>query len=248
MSTIAIIPARGGSKGLPGKNIKLLAGKPMIAWTIEQAKASKYLDEVIVSTDDEEIARVAKEYGACVPFLRPAELARDDSLAIDAVIHLLKEKDKAEGRMPDLAVVLQATTPLMITADIDGAIEMLASQSNADAVVSITEVPGSPYWFKVLTDEGFIKPYSPNVEICRLRQDDPAVYRPNGAIYVGKTKVWIESRSFYPENTLGYVMPQTRSIDIDTARDFELVELMFSNAAKRTSVSDQLRSTSYEIS
>ncbi len=230
MRIMAIIPARSGSKGLPGKNIKLLGRKPLIAWSIEQAKTSKYIDEVIISTDGEEISRIAKELGGNVPFLRPATLAQDNTPMIDVVAHVLNETEKPKGYLPDFVVLLQPTSPLRTLADVDAAIEMLVTNKTANAVVSVTEVSESPYWMKTLTSEGFVEDFLRNKKIYNRRQDVPTVYRLNGAIYVCKTPILLKSRNFGPGNTLGYIMPEERSVDIDSIIDFKLAELMISES------------------
>jgi CMP-N-acetylneuraminic acid synthetase len=226
MRIMAIIPARSGSKRLPGKNIKLLGRKPLIAWSIEQAKTSKYIDEVIISTDSEEISRIAKELGGNVPFLRPVTLAQDNTPMIDVVAHVLSETEKSKGYLPDFVVLLQPTSPLRTLADVDAAIEMLVTNKTANAVVSITEVSESPYWMKSLTSEDFVEDFLENKEKYDKRQDVPIVYRLNGAIYFCKVSILLETRNFCPENTLGYVMPEERSVDIDSIIDFKLAELM----------------------
>lgn len=228
MRIMAIIPARSGSKGLPGKNIKLLGRKPLIAWSIEQAKTSKYIDEVIISTDGEEISRIAKEFGGNVPFLRPATLAQDNTPMIDVVAHVLSEREKSKGYLPDFVVLLQPTSPLRTLSDVDAAIEMLVTNKTANAVVSVTEVSESPYWMKTLTSEGFVEDFLRNKKIYNRRQDVPTVYRLNGAIYVCETPILLKSRNFCPGNTLGYIMPEERSVDIDNIIDFKLAELMIS--------------------
>lgn len=226
MKIMAIIPARSGSKGLPGKNIKLLGNKPLIGWSTERARASKYIDEVIVSTDDEEIARIAREFGGSVPSLRPVALAQDDTPMIDVVAHVLSETEKSKGYLPDFVVLLQPTSPLRTLADVDAAIEMLITNKTANAVVSVTVASESPYWMKTLTSEGFVEEFLRNKKIYNQRQDVPTVYRLNGAIYVCKTRILLKSRSFCPGNTLGYIMPEERSVDIDSIIDFKLAELM----------------------
>jgi len=223
---MSVIPARVGSKGLPGKNIRPFGGKPLITWSIEQAKSSKYIDEVIVSTDDQEIARIGKDFGGEVPFLRPLALAGDDVPTIDVVIHLLQETEKAKGNLPELVVLLQPTSPLRIVADIDNCIEKLVSEKRANAIVSITEVKEHPCWMKTLTKEGFISNFSGDGSKYHRRQDAPSVYKPNGAIYVCRTAALLGNRSFYPDNSLGYVMPAERSVDIDDIVDFELAQLL----------------------
>ena len=216
---LAIIPARGGSKGIHRKNIRDLCGKPLIAWTIEEAKKSKYIDTCIVSTEDEEIKKIAENYGGTVPFLRPAELARDDTPGVEPVLHAI---DQLPGY--DYIVLLQPTSPLRIVEDIDGAVEFcLKQQSNS--CVSVTEPDHSPYWMYTLEEKGAMTPIlkiSPDKSY--RRQLLPKVYMLNGAVYVAECNSIKKNRSFITVDTLGYIMPKERSLDIDTMLDFKLVE------------------------
>lgn len=225
-SFLGIIPARGGSKGVPRKNIRPLAGKPLIAWTIEQAKASRYLDRTIVSTEDEEIASVAKAYGGDVPFLRPEELARDDSPSIDFVLHAMEQFP-----VYDAIVLLQCTSPLRATEDVDGCIEMFCSQG-VESCVTVTEAEHSPYWMYTLGDDGAMKPL---IEIDRResyqRQKLPAVYQLNGAVYVCSYDFLKREKVFVSKDTCAYVMPRKRSYDIDTMMDFTFVDLLLREQA-----------------
>ena len=218
---IALIPARGGSKGIPRKNIRELCGKPLIAWSIEAAQKSKYIDRIIISTEDQEIADVARSYGAEVPFLRPVELAQDDSLGITPVIHALEQFPEVEQ-----VLLLQPTSPLRTTADIDGIVKM-CQEAQAPAAVSICEPSKHPNWMFSCGKDGTLSPFTDN-PISTLRQDLPKVYTLNGALYLAKTD-WIQqNRSFLSPQTLGYVMPPERSADIDTLLDWEWVELLMS--------------------
>jgi CMP-N-acetylneuraminic acid synthetase len=175
---LALIPARGGSKGLPGKNIKPLLGKPLIAWTIEQAMASKYVDKVIVSTDDEEIAEVAKNYGAEVPFLRPKELAKDDSPTIDAILHALNFFSK-KGEDFNLLALLEPTSPLRDTEDIDRCIRVLLDNEQAESIVSVCQLEGThPEFNVIINDKGYIRKAldnTTNFNVIR-RQDLKNIY------------------------------------------------------------------------
>ncbi|MFA5292239.1 MAG: acylneuraminate cytidylyltransferase family protein [Phycisphaerae bacterium] len=227
MKVISIITARGGSKGLPGKNIKSFGGKPLIGWTVEQAKGSSYIDDIVVSTDAREIAAVAEKFGGRVPFLRPESLAQDDTPSIDVVINLLKQLEQTEKNLPDFVVLLQPTSPLRTSADIDAAFEMLLANKSANAVVSVAEVSENPYSMKMLTNQGFINNFITHGKEYHRRQDEPAVYKLNGAIYICRTDVLLQSKIFLPEKTLGYIMPKDRSIDIDDIVDFKLAELIF---------------------
>ncbi|RNB85225.1 cytidylyltransferase domain-containing protein [Brevibacillus panacihumi] len=217
-SVLAIIPARGGSKGVPRKNIRELAGKPLIAWTIEEAKKSKYIDRLVVSTEDEEIAGVARQCGGEVPFMRPSSLSRDDTPGIDPVLHAVSVLSGF-----DYVVLLQPTSPLRTSEDIDECLEHCLRQ-NANACVSVTLTDKSPYWMYELTVESGLKPVVVSDKPVPRRQDAPNVYVLNGAVYVAKTNWLQQTRSFLDKETVGYVMPKERSIDVDTELDFCILE------------------------
>ncbi len=227
---LGLITARGGSKELPQKNIKPLLDKPLIAWTIEQALMSKYLDRVIVSTDDGKIAEISKKYGAEVPFLRPEELATDESKSIDVVLHTIDWMD-TNDKPYDLLMLLQPTSPLRTSKDIDKAIELLFSK-NARAVVSVCEVEHHPYWTNILPDNGcmenFIKPEIMN----KNRQELPIFYRLNGAIYLSYCDYLKHQGSFFGKETFAYIMSKERSIDIDNEIDFKLAEILIAKNQK----------------
>lgn len=229
---LAIIPARVGSKGLPGKNVRPLHGRPLISWTIDAAKASKYINRIIVSTDDQKAADICGNCGVEIPFLRPKELAQDDTPIIDVIIHILENLNNTENYVPDIVVLLQPTSPLRTSADIDKALELLLGNKNAEAVVSISEVSETPYWMRVLDKDGFIKYFMEHDYKDFRRQDLPPVYVVNGAIYICRKTALIKNRSFSPNNTLGYLMPKSRSVDIDDITDFELAESIMSKQVK----------------
>lgn len=219
---IAIIPARGGSKGLPGKNVRPLNGKPLIAYAIEEALKAKHIDRVIISTDDEEIARVAVEYGAELPFMRPAELASDTAMAIDNYIYTIGRLEKEVGKTIDAFVVLQPTSPLRIAEDIDGAIELF-EQKKADSVISYCQEAHPVTWHKYLDEEGhFVDIFDANI---KNRQENRVSYYPNGAVYVFRTAM-IRDRKYYTGKSYAYVMPRARSVDIDFIEDFEYAEFL----------------------
>lgn len=219
---IAIIPARGGSKGLPGKNVRLLNGKPLIAYAIEEAMKAKHIDRVIISTDDEEIAKVAVQYGAELPFMRPAELASDTAMAIDNYIYTIERLENEGGKAIDSFVVLQPTSPLRIAEDIDGAIKIF-EQKKADSVISYCQEAHPVTWHKYLDDQGrFVDIFDANI---KNRQDNRVSYYPNGAVYVFRTSM-IRGRKYYTDKSYAYVMPRTRSVDIDFIEDFEYAEFL----------------------
>lgn len=221
---IAIIPARGGSKGLPGKNIKLLNGKPLIAYTIECALKSEKISHVVVSTDSHEIAEIAMKYGAEVPFLRPDYLATDEAKAIDNYIYTIHRLTEVYNEDIDSFIVLQPTSPLRLPEDIDRAISMF-QEKQADSVISYTQEAHPIFWHKYMDEEGrLINIFD---DTLANRQDLHKSYYPNGAIYVFKRSI-IESGVYYTENTFAYIMPRNRSIDIDYIEDFQYTEFILS--------------------
>ncbi len=215
---LAIIPARGGSKRLPRKNLLDLAGQPLVAWSIEAGLNSKYIDNVVVSSDDVEILAISKRYNA-ETIVRPAELASDTATTFDAIQHTIDNVKRY-----DYIVLLQATTPLRDEKQIDEAIELLESK-NADAIVSVCEMDHSPLWSNTLNEnlsmQGFLKE-----EILHKRSQDLEKYfRLNGAIYICKTEKFLEEKSFFlKENIYAYKMSRESSIDIDEEIDFRMAE------------------------
>lgn len=224
MNILYIIPARGGSKGLPGKNIKLLAGKPMIAYSIEAALKSKYPGTVFVSTDDASIADIAKEHGAQVPVLRPAELATDTASTTDVIIHAL-DHYKQEQVVFDLIVVLQPTSPLRTSKDIDAAIELMI-QKKAAAIVSVCENEHHPLWSNALPENGSMSEFIREEVKGKNRQQLPVYYRLNGAVYVSTVDEFLKNKGFVHSGTYAYIMPTDRSVDVDHLIDFKLAELL----------------------
>lgn len=216
---LALIPARGGSKGIPGKNTKELMGKPLIAYTIEAARGCSCLDDVLVSTDSEEIAEIAREFGAWVPFLRPEELAADTSKTMDAVLYTLRRLAR-EGREYEYVVLLQPTSPLRTSGDIEGAFK-LALKTGED-VVAVSEVTDSPILMRTRDDKGNLTALLSGGSTVR-RQDMPKYYRVNGSIYVNQVDSLTEESSLN-DNPVGYVMPRERSVDIDEPVDFAVAE------------------------
>lgn len=221
---IAIIPARGGSKGLPGKNIKMLRGKPLIAYTIEVALKSKYITRVILSTDDEEIAKVGLSYGAEVPFLRPDFLATDTALAIDVYKYMLDRLEKAENLKIEEFIVLQPTSPLREFSDINTAIKLF-KEKNADSVISYCEEHHPIRWHKYLTNDNRIVPIFSNEQVQNRQAERPSYY-PNGAIYVFKKRIIVEEKTYYTDASYAIIMSRKNSVDIDTLEDFEYAEFL----------------------
>lgn len=219
---LGIIAARGGSKGLPGKNIRPLGGKPLIAWSVDAAHDSALLDRTIVSTDDPDIAAAARDCGADVPFLRPPSLATDDASIIDAVLHAV---DSA-GPGFDIVVLLQATSPLRLGQDIDTCLTMMDSH-RAKAVCSVTVPAKSPYWMFRIDSAGRVHPLLPSPDLGSQRQQLEPSFVANGAVFAADI-AWLrqERRFWMPGETVAYVMPPERSVDIDTMLDFQMAEIL----------------------
>jgi len=216
---IAIIPARGGSKGIPHKNIINLCGKPLISYSIDASLKSKYIDYVMVSTDDEKIADVARKYGAQVPFMRPEELAADTSKTIDAILHVLDELKK-RGDIYDTMILLQPTQPLRTSLDIDEAIEAYFD-NGCKPLVSVSEVDDHPLLIRSIQD-GILSNLLNVSSTCR-RQDMPQYYRVNGCIYINEVNEIDENTSFN-DNRIPFVMQKGHSVDIDALSDLALAE------------------------
>ena len=220
---LAVITARGGSKGVPGKNIKLLAGKPLIAWTIEAAHKSKLIDRTVLSSEDEAIIETAQDWGCEVPFVRPLELAADDSSSISVVLHALNQ---VEGF--DYIVLLQPTSPLRRPTDIDAAIRMCI-QSGVPSLVSVTESDKHPLWmFDVNPETGVMKRLIAGEMVTR-RQDLLPAYVINGAIYIADCEWLKKNQTFTAPETIAYKMPKESSLDIDTELDFKLCNYLLTN-------------------
>ncbi len=232
-SSLAIIPARGGSKGIPGKNIKDLAGKPLIAWTIEAARQSKFLDRVIVSTDDKEIAKVAEQFGAEVPFLRPSEISGDLATDVEFIIHALDFLREKENYRPEIVLRLPPTSPLRASSHIDAGIKTLVDTDGADAARPIVEAPKHPYKFWQI-DEGsaFLKPFldesfTGHKEPHNLpRQLFPKVYMHTGAMDVIWSRTIEEQKSTSGKNLAFFHMDYESSCNIDHPMDFAVAEAL----------------------
>tara|TARA_B100000315_G_C14432703_1_gene520910 strand:+ start:188 stop:871 length:684 start_codon:yes stop_codon:yes gene_type:complete len=221
---VAIIPARGGSKGVPKKNIRPLAGKPLIYWTIEAAQKSKYIDNIILSTDDEEIVKICKPTGIDIPFIRPAELAKDDSLAIDNYIYTVDRLNNEFNHNYKEFVILLPTVPLRNSNDIDSAIKLFV-EKDADSVIAATPLHCPAEWLFSLNDEKIIlKDKIIDVRKTMNRQESSFSYAPNGAIYIFNFDFLRNKYSYYSEKSYAYIMPAERSVDIDTEYDFEMAE------------------------
>jgi len=231
MNILSLITARGGSKSVPGKNIKHLAGKPLIAWTIEVALQCKELSRIIVSTDDEKIAEVARQWGAEVPFIRPVELSQDDSSHISVVLQAIHWLEEKEGYCPDYIMLLQPTSPFRTVEDIQQTIQ-LAKNHDAVAVMSVCEATKHPYKTYKVNENGTLEYFIPSNVGYKYRQALPKVYEENGAIYLNKRLSLLHDQTFLPPGTIAYVMPQERSLDVDTPWDFYVADLVLRNQWK----------------
>lgn len=220
MSLLAIIPARGGSKGIPRKNIKPLRGRPLIEWSILAARGASCIDRIVVSTDDDEIASVAHNSGAEVPFMRPAELAADGSPGIDPVLHVISVLPEY-----DWILLLQPTSPLRNSEDIDGIWQFCQERSSPSAV-SVCEVGKHPYWTYQCDTFQRLDPLIKDGPHAAQRQDLPPAYSLNGALYLARSDWLLERRNFVGPETLGYIMPLERSVDLDTPHDWRWAEFL----------------------
>lgn len=219
-AVLAVIAARGGSKGLPGKNVREVGGKPMIAWTIEAALQAACLDRAILSSDDEGIIEVARRYGCDVPYVRPAELAQDDTSGMVPVLHAIRTLPEAY----DYIMLLQPTSPLRTAADIEACVA-LCFETQAQACVSVTPVKHHPWWTFELSGHRLV-PLIEAPEKSTRRQELPKAYGLNGAIYMARTP-WLEAhQTFVSSETVGYVMPAERSVDVDTEFDLAIASML----------------------
>jgi len=221
---IAIIPARSGSKGLPNKNIRILNGLPLIVHSILQAQKAGIFDEIFLSTDSQDYANIAIQNGANVPFLRSDELASDSASTWDCVKEALEQYSKL-GKEYDIFVVLQPTSPLRTAIDIINALKKMVL-TNADSVVSVCESNHSPLLCNILPEDGSMKGFVRPETVGKTRQELPAFYRINGAIYAVRTSYFLKTQAIYEGNSFAYIMPRERSVDIDTLFDFSFAEYL----------------------
>lgn len=223
--TLAVIPARGGSKRIPRKNLCTVAGQPLIAHTIQQAQSAQEVDRAIVSTDDVEIANTAEEYGGDVPFIRPTELATNSAPMAGTISHALDWASQ-EGVQYDRICALQVTSPLRTPRDIDEALRSL-TESSSDSCVSISTYVTPPHWAVVPDEDERLHEFFDFgllwTEHPSRSQNIPVLYHPNGAIFAATTEAWKAHESFYTPKTIGYQMPPQRSFDIDEPWELELV-------------------------
>lgn len=222
---LAVIPARSGSKGLPDKNVKKLLDKPLLAWSVEQAKTCDRIDRIVLSTDSEEYAETGEEYGADVPFIRPDELALDDT-PIGAVIAHLIEELEGRGEVYDQILMLEPTSPLRRPSDIDDALDSFYSaEVDATSLVSVREIEeeGHPYFVKELKD-GALSPFIETEEEYYQRQQLPTLYQPEGTLYLSDTQTFKAAQSFYQDRTMPHVVQPWQKYEIDDLHDFICVE------------------------
>jgi CMP-N,N'-diacetyllegionaminic acid synthase len=222
---LAIIPARGGSKGLPGKNIRLLHDKPLIQYSIEAALNSSCVDEVVVTTDSAEIAHVSGQAGAAVPFIRPAELATDEAKSIDVFKHTVEFYEQTLDQFFDVIMLLQPTSPLRNAMDIEEAYTIFSS-NQADSLQSVALSEVQPYLLREM-DNGRLMPYLEGEREHLRRQDLKELYVLNGAIYIVKRDLLMNHSTLVGRNNCGYIMPKERSVDIDDEFDLKMAEFLW---------------------
>ena len=228
MSVLAVIPARGGSKGIPRKNLRNLCGKPLIGWTIEAALSSELIDRVVVSTDDTEIADYSLKCGADIPFLRPPSLATDEASSIDVVLHALDEVSDYENLL-----LLQPTSPLRGGGDIDSMVQQFLREQRSSCV-SVCYAREHPYWMYAVSKSGALQQLIPDADVSKGRQQFPTCYVLNGAMYLSSIEKLRKERSFIHRETGIYLMTPECSIDIDDLFDWSLAEMLLTKQLSRT--------------
>ena len=228
---LGLIPARGGSKGLPRKNLIKLCGKPLLGWPIGTAKKSKYVDKIVVSTDDSEIAEKAIILGAEIPFIRPSKLATDTAKSSSVIEHaILFFKNK--GEIFDYLLLLEPTSPLTEAQDVDRAIQILDEKRKiADSIVGVSRVEATHHEFTVtISEDGLIRPLSASQFLdIRRRQDISELYFVEGSLYISDTEVFLQKKSFYHNRTLPYIVPKWKAIEVDDIVDFICIEAIMKN-------------------
>jgi len=225
-SVLAIIPARGGSKGLPRKNIKEFVGKPLIYWTIKAGLNSKYIDELMVTTDDSEIAKISSKYGAKVPFMRPEELASDKSPTFDCIKHTIEYYKENKGKSFDIIICLEPTSPLRKKGDIDNMLEKLFNnEKEVDSIISIGEVSEHPSIMKKIIDDKY-ESFFNELKMTTRRQDNSPAYFPYGVAYIAKSKSYLSEKTFYTKKSTYYLIERFQCYEIDDHYDFICNELI----------------------
>lgn len=225
---LAIVPARGGSKGIPRKNIKRLCGKPLLAYTAEAALNSKYICRTVLSTEDREIALVGKDLGLDVPFMRPVDLAQDDTPALPVFQHALNQLSQVESYQPDIIVVLQPTSPLRLSQHVDEALESFL-EAEADSLVSVVDVPHNmnPYSVMELGKDGYLSNFMEFDELTNLRQLKPRFVARNGAaLYIATCNCLMNKNSIFGDRVMPYHMSKLCSVDLDDYEDWLIAELL----------------------
>lgn len=235
MRVLGLIPARGGSKGIPRKNIRLLLGKPLLQYTVEAALASRYLNRVVLSTDDPEIAEVGKQCGVEVPFLRPGELAQDNTPTLPVIQHAVHFLEQNQEPF-DAICLLQPTSPMRQASDIDACLELFTSRQ-ADAVVTVLQVPDkfNPHWVYFQDNAGFLRLSTGESEPIPRRQELPPAYHREGAIYVTRRDVIMEQGSLYGRRLYGFPVSPEKSVNIDTLNDWQRAEEMLLRISSKSS-------------
>jgi len=229
---LGVITARGGSRGIPGKNIKILGSKPLIAYTIDAAQKSNLITHLIVSTDDEEIAAVCKKYGADVPFMRPKELAQDTTPHLPVMQHAIETVEERLGTKFDYAVILQPTSPFRTVDDIDRTIQKLID-TDADSAVALVDIDNSHPMKAKRLEGDTVLPYTMSETEGTRRQDLPVAYKRSGAVYVMRRDILMDQSSLYGERVVGHVVPKERSVDIDDEFDWLKAEYMLDKLKKQ---------------
>lgn len=225
---LAVIPARGGSKGLPGKNIRSLAGLPLIAHSILLSRLCPQITRTIVSTDSQEIAEVARQYGAEVPFMRPPELAQDDTPMWPVLQHVLGMAEAQENRRYEYLLLLDPTSPGRLPEDIAGALAKLAAMPGADGIIGVSQPEFNPIWHCVVEHDGWLETLFPSAGSYARRQDVPTVYRINATLYLWRTEFVRREPGKWMDNGkhLIYEIPEKRAIHIDDINEFSRTEAL----------------------
>lgn len=227
MKILGFIPARGGSKGVPGKNILRLGDTELIGRAIQTAQESGCLDRLWISTDDAKTAEVAQRFGVEVPWLRPAELAQDNSALSDVLFHFLNRVKQDEGYEPDAIMILQPTSPFRKAQTIREAVELF-SKHHGESVISVTAARSHPYWcYQIGTDKGTLKPFIRHEGPPPPRQKFPDAYTLDGSIYLISTHNFLKTKSFFSESDHPLIVPEDEALDIDTPFDWEIVQGLF---------------------
>jgi CMP-N-acetylneuraminic acid synthetase len=228
--TLGVVGARGGSKGLPGKNLRLLDGKPLVTHTIEAALACPALTRTVLSSEDAAILAAGRAAGCPAPFVRPAELAGDHSSTVDVALHAVDWLARHEGFAADVVVMLPPTAPLRTAAHIAAALDVLRADPAAEAVVAVTEPDYPPHWMLSIADRRLSWLFPEGAKVDH-RQDLPRAYRPNGSIYAIHVPALRAQRTFYPRATAPYMMPREASVNVDSELDLILAEILIRRRA-----------------